>query len=200
MPRGATPAEVALAWLLGLSPVIVAIPGARRPETARSAARAAGLDLDAERARRPRAGRSVARGGAPDARPGAGDDAEVVLVMGIPGAGKSRVAERVRRAGLRAVSTATSAEGLCVSWPHALDEQLSSGVAARRARQHLPHAGGAKLRRSRRRPAIRFRRGACGSTRRWRRPRSTSSSACSSGSARSRLPMSCAQLARREPG
>ena len=35
---GATPAEVALAWLLGLSPGVVAIPGARRPETARSAA------------------------------------------------------------------------------------------------------------------------------------------------------------------
>ena len=39
--RSATPAEVALAWLLGLSPVVVPIPGARRPETARSAARAA---------------------------------------------------------------------------------------------------------------------------------------------------------------
>ena len=43
--RGATPAEVALAWLLGMSPVVVPIPGARRPETARSAARAAALDL-----------------------------------------------------------------------------------------------------------------------------------------------------------
>ena len=38
--RSATPAEVTLAWLLELSPAIVAIPGARRPETARSAARA----------------------------------------------------------------------------------------------------------------------------------------------------------------
>ena len=40
--RGASPAEVALAWLLQLSPTIVAIPGARRPETASSAARAVG--------------------------------------------------------------------------------------------------------------------------------------------------------------
>ena len=39
--RGATPAEIALAWLLQLSPDVVAIPGARRTETARSAARAA---------------------------------------------------------------------------------------------------------------------------------------------------------------
>ncbi len=41
----ATEAEVALAWLLGLGPHVVAIPGARRPETARSAARAASLEL-----------------------------------------------------------------------------------------------------------------------------------------------------------
>src|SRR5207249_3413892 len=32
--RGATPAEVALAWLLELFPNMIAIPGARRPETA----------------------------------------------------------------------------------------------------------------------------------------------------------------------
>ena len=47
--HGATAAEVALAWLLELSPVVVAIPGARRPETARSAARAATLALGAGR-------------------------------------------------------------------------------------------------------------------------------------------------------
>ena len=41
----ATPAQAALAWLLGLSPAVVAIPGARRPESARSAARAAALEL-----------------------------------------------------------------------------------------------------------------------------------------------------------
>jgi len=86
--RGATTGEVALAWLLGLSSSIVAIPGAGRPETARSAAGAALLALDeAERSeierafglRRPRIARSR-------------EDGEVVLVMGIPGAGKSRVA------------------------------------------------------------------------------------------------------------
>jgi aryl-alcohol dehydrogenase-like predicted oxidoreductase/predicted kinase len=90
--RGVTPAELALAWLLALSPAVVAIPGARRPESARSAARAASLTLDdGERA-------AVARAfatGRPDRseRPRPRDDGEVVLVMGIPGAGKSRVAE-----------------------------------------------------------------------------------------------------------
>jgi len=41
----ATQAQAALAWLLGLSPAVIAIPGARRPESARSAARAAALEL-----------------------------------------------------------------------------------------------------------------------------------------------------------
>jgi aryl-alcohol dehydrogenase-like predicted oxidoreductase len=73
--HGATPAEVALAWLLAIAPGVVAIPGARRPETARSAARAAALVLRADelatlttafggarppRPRRPQAGAEVA--------------------------------------------------------------------------------------------------------------------------------------------
>jgi aryl-alcohol dehydrogenase-like predicted oxidoreductase len=89
--HGATPAEVALAWLLGVSDGVVPIPGARRPAAARSLARAAEVALDtAERQRiasafdarrqRRRAGGRQAEG------------AEVVLVMGIPGAGKSRIA------------------------------------------------------------------------------------------------------------
>ena len=90
--RGATAAEVALAWLLDLSPAVIPIPGARRPDAARSAASAANLRLDDDertalalafgRLRRARIERS---------RPL--EEAEVVLVMGIPGAGKSRVAE-----------------------------------------------------------------------------------------------------------
>jgi aryl-alcohol dehydrogenase-like predicted oxidoreductase len=85
----ATPAEVALAWLLGLSPVLIPIPGARRPETARSAARAAGLDLDAVAAAEltHAFGRPLVE--PPQLRAGS----EVVIVMGIPGAGKSHVAD-----------------------------------------------------------------------------------------------------------
>jgi aryl-alcohol dehydrogenase-like predicted oxidoreductase/predicted kinase len=79
------PAQVALAWVLSLSPTAVAIPGARRPETARSAAEAATLVLteDDQRILRPR----------PQARAAhAGGGRDVVVVMGIPGAGKTRVA------------------------------------------------------------------------------------------------------------
>ncbi len=77
----ATPAEAALAWLLDVSPAVVAIPGARRPESARSAARAARLAVPGS-----------ARHRAPDTPPAPLAEGEVVLIMGIPGAGKTRVA------------------------------------------------------------------------------------------------------------
>ena len=86
----ATPADVALAWLLDLSPAIVAIPGARRPETARAGARAAGLRLGNED--RVRLAGALGTLASPRPVPRAGTGAEIVLVMGIPGAGKSRVA------------------------------------------------------------------------------------------------------------
>ncbi|MEV3988959.1 aldo/keto reductase [Streptomyces sp. NPDC049837] len=44
--RGVSPQRVALAWALARSPVVVPIPGASRPETARDSAAAAGLVLD----------------------------------------------------------------------------------------------------------------------------------------------------------
>ncbi len=124
--RGATAAEVALAWLLALSPAVVAIPGARRPETARSAARAATLRLDAD----DRATLARAFGRPRPARleaPPPADDADVVLVMGIPGAGKSRVAEEyVARGYLRL--NRDERGGSLRELADALDEELSSGA------------------------------------------------------------------------
>jgi predicted kinase len=120
------PAEVALAWLLALSPAVVAIPGARRPETARAAARAARLALDGDEqailARafgRPRPARSKL--------PRPAEDADVVVVMGIPGAGKSRIAEDyVARGYLRL--NRDERGGSLRELADALDEALSSGV------------------------------------------------------------------------
>jgi aryl-alcohol dehydrogenase-like predicted oxidoreductase len=43
----ATPQQVCLAWMLALSPVVVPIPGSSRPETARSSAAAAELQIPA---------------------------------------------------------------------------------------------------------------------------------------------------------
>ncbi len=140
--HGATPAEVALAWLLDLSPAVVAIPGARRPETARSAARAAQLGLDAgDRAVLARAFGGPRRTGPEPAPPR--DDAEVVLVMGIPGAGKSRVAEEYVDRGYLRLNRDERGGSL-----RDLADALGRGAVVRpsagRARQHVPHAGGAQ--------------------------------------------------------
>jgi aryl-alcohol dehydrogenase-like predicted oxidoreductase/predicted kinase len=122
--RGAIPAEIALAWLLQLSPVVVPIPGARRPETARSAARAAALVLETG----DRAALDRAFGSARPARKAQQqDDADVVLVMGIPGAGKTRVAEDyVARGYLRL--NRDERGGSLRELAEALDEALASGV------------------------------------------------------------------------
>jgi predicted kinase len=98
----ATPAEVVLAWLAGLSPVIVPLPGATQVATARSAAQAQTVALD-DAARTALAARFLAVAGAdpaphagsPDARdaPPQGDAApEIVMVMGMPASGKSTLA------------------------------------------------------------------------------------------------------------
>jgi aryl-alcohol dehydrogenase-like predicted oxidoreductase len=121
---GATPAEAALAWLLRLSPGIVAIPGARRPDTARSAARASGLVLDED---------AVAlltrafRGDRPPVRRARTAGAEVVVVMGIPGAGKSRVAEEYTARGYLRLNR-DERGGSLRELAEALDQALAAGA------------------------------------------------------------------------
>ena len=46
--RGVSPQQVALAWELAQSPVVIPIPGAKRPESIRDSAAAADLELTAE--------------------------------------------------------------------------------------------------------------------------------------------------------
>jgi diketogulonate reductase-like aldo/keto reductase/predicted kinase len=116
--HGATPAEIAIAWLLGLGGHVVAIPGARRPETARSAVHAASIQLtDAERKR-------VHRPPAPASR--AKRRGEVALVMGIPGAGKSRVAEEYAAKGYARLNR-DERGGSLRDLAGALDEELAAG-------------------------------------------------------------------------
>ena len=100
----ATPAETALAWVLGLGPNVVAIPGARRPETARSAARAATLELDDDVRESLVASRRTRT--APPVR----GNAEVVLVMGIP-APERATSRRSTQHMTTSASTATSGVG-----------------------------------------------------------------------------------------
>lgn len=110
----ATPAEVALARVLSFSPNVVAIPGATRPESIRSAVRAATIELE------PRARRAV--------RPASRVGAEVVLVMGIPGAGKSRVAAEYAGRGYLRLNR-DERGGSLRRLAAELDERLDSGEA-----------------------------------------------------------------------
>jgi predicted kinase/histidinol phosphatase-like enzyme len=126
--RTATAAEVALAWLLELSPLVIPIPGARRPDTARSAAGAAKLRLVAgDRAilgsafARPRSAQRERQAQPPNV------GADVVLVMGIPGAGKSRLAHEYVARGYRRLNRDERGGSLRML-ADALDEELSSGV------------------------------------------------------------------------
>jgi len=111
----ATAAEIALAWLEDLSPAIVAIPGPTRLETVQSVIRARGIQLteedrirlDAEFASGamlrdasvagPGASKDAPLRRSPTGSGGSSDppvirDGEVVLIMGLPGAGKSTIA------------------------------------------------------------------------------------------------------------
>ena len=114
-----TEAERAIAWVLALGENVIAIPGARRPETARSAAHAASLRLT--RAQRDRIGRVPTR---PRRAKRAGD---VVLVMGIPGAGKSVVAEGYAARGYQRLNR-DERGGTLRDLANALDEQLAAGA------------------------------------------------------------------------
>lgn len=93
--HAATPQQIALAWLLDLSPRIVPIPGPTSAEHAHALRRVPEIRLDDED--RPRLDARFPAGcllRTPRARrrPPAGSTGEVVIVMGLPGAGKSTLA------------------------------------------------------------------------------------------------------------
>src|SRR4051812_13700016 len=120
--RAGTPAQVTLAWLLSLSRDVVAIPGARRPETARSAAGAARIVLSEDE-------RALLARELGEARPERARrrDAEVVLVMGVPGAGKGRVAEGYVARGYERLNR-DERGGSLRELAAALDELLAEGA------------------------------------------------------------------------
>jgi aryl-alcohol dehydrogenase-like predicted oxidoreductase len=129
--HNATAAETALAWLLSLSPNVVAIPGARRPESVRSAVRATALELGED----DRATLMAAFGVAdrPAREPSAGGSSgvsaqgDVVIVMGIPGAGKSRLAAGYVQRGYARLNRDERGGSLRMLAAD-LDEQLAAGV------------------------------------------------------------------------
>jgi len=93
----ATPFEIALAWLTGLSAAIVAIPGATHLETAASIGAIGRIALTPDdRAlldERFPAAAAIRQPGAPRRSASAARrDGEIVMIMGLPGAGKSTAA------------------------------------------------------------------------------------------------------------
>jgi diketogulonate reductase-like aldo/keto reductase/predicted kinase len=119
----ATPAEVVLAWLLALG--VVPIPGARNPQAARSAARAASLRLDPEEL--PRLDHAFGRDRRSAPQSGRAAGAEVVLVMGTPGAGKTRIAEQYATDGYRRLNR-DERGGSLRDLAAALDDELAEGA------------------------------------------------------------------------
>jgi aryl-alcohol dehydrogenase-like predicted oxidoreductase/histidinol phosphatase-like enzyme len=128
----ASPQEIALAWLTDQSPVIVPVPGATRGETVKSIASVPAIRLTDE-------DRSVLRRGAdppPPARSAAAvvktaraalpGDSEVVLIMGLPGAGKTTIAQTLVDRGFTRLSRDLEG-GTLRGQLGALDRLLESG-------------------------------------------------------------------------
>ena len=141
--HGATPFEIALAWLDDISPLITPLPGVTRVETVHSVARARRIALrDEDRRQLPSALRTPApRTSAP--RPPAPRTSaprtsaprtlaprtknEVVLVMGLPAAGKTTLAEGLVAEGYQRLNRDEAGGSLSGLIPE-LQRALANGV------------------------------------------------------------------------
>lgn len=145
--HSATPAEIALAWLGGLSGHVVPIPGPTTVETVRSVVRARAIHLDEND--RARIGGPIRASGVTSAD--APRDGEVVLIMGLAGAGKSTYARRFVDDGylrLNRDEAGGSLRALLPGLRHAVDEGrtrivLDNTYLSRASRARVVLAAGA---------------------------------------------------------
>ena len=126
--HAATPAEVALAWLMDLSPLVTPIPGATHVENAQSIARALSVRLTDDDRRRldDRFSGRLLRVPRSERRPPDRTEGEVVLVMGMPGAGKTTLARELETAGYERLNRDTRG-GSLADLVVALDSGLATG-------------------------------------------------------------------------
>lgn len=127
-----SPFEIVLAWLLQLSPLIVPVAGATKRETAQSIAHSVQIGLkDDERRLLDEhfpTGRALRLREAPMVASSARRlDGEVVLIMGLPGAGKSTVAEKFVARGYTRLNRDTSGGSLADLLPE-LDRFIAAGT------------------------------------------------------------------------
>ena len=123
--HGVDPAEIALAATLEVDPRLVALAGARRPETAARAAIAARLRLD-DRDRQALRPLLAAVSMAAPAAPAPAREGEVILLMGLQGAGKSDAAAAAVASGYRRLNRDTTG-GTLSALHRLLDECLAAG-------------------------------------------------------------------------
>jgi len=124
-----TPGEAALAWLMDLSPRVTPIPGATHVETARSVARVLNVRLNDDDRRRldDRFSGRLLRVPRSERRPPPHSDGEVVLVMGMPGAGKSTIARELETVGYERLNR-DARGGSLADLVAALDAGLAAGT------------------------------------------------------------------------
>jgi aryl-alcohol dehydrogenase-like predicted oxidoreductase/predicted kinase len=124
----ATAHEIALAWLTSFGADVVPVPGATRVETAESIARVLSIRLDDDDRRdldARYAGRLL-RVPRRERRPPADAEGEVVIVMGMPGAGKSTIATAMEVDGYDRLNRDALGGGLADLVPR-LEASLASG-------------------------------------------------------------------------
>jgi aryl-alcohol dehydrogenase-like predicted oxidoreductase/predicted kinase len=141
--HGATAHEIALAALADLPPLVWPVPGPTRVETVQSIARAARISLtDADRAAlrarfptlgsdlesRSRPGSDLEFRGRQSGNSGSDPGGEIVLIMGLPGAGKSTVAKRLAADGYTRLNRDEAGGSLAALLP-VLDRAISTGTS-----------------------------------------------------------------------
>ena len=124
----ATPEEVALAWLLTFGEHVVPLPGGTKVESVASISRALGIQLteDDRAALDAKFSGALLRTTRAQRRPKVDDQTEVVIIMGMPGAGKTHEARALEAAGYERINRDELGGTLASLIPH-LDQALGEG-------------------------------------------------------------------------